>query len=523
VGVGPVVNKLALRDAIEMALRNNLDIEIERVNKAMASEGVRAALGAFDPRLQWAPSLDSRNTPAGSVLVGSGGKLAEHFFAQNFAFRQKLPWHGTSLQAEFLNGRQSTSNPFTSLNPSLTSRLAFSFVQPLWRNRVTDRERSELKIRRKQTDISDAEFEVRVIDIVFRVQQAYWSLVAARQDRVVEAENVELARDQFERSKRRIEAGALAPVELAASEAELERRRDTYFSVTGLVTEAENAVKTLLAGGRESTLWSEEIIPADERGLEPPEVTDLSLTVAEAVKRRPEMRLVDLRRESNDIQRSLNGDQARPQMDLFATYANTGLAGDISSRENPFSAANQSSAQRLNELSTLAGLPPLPAASFGSLPEFLVGGYGTSLSNLFSGRYPTVSVGLSFDLTLRNRSAEAALAQTQIQDRRLGLERKRLEQLIEVEIRNSLQSIRTARQRMAAAAASERAAREKLDSEIRLFQSGESTNFLVLTRQSEYADSRRRVVFAGLEYNRAAARLGQGLGQTLENYGISVR
>ncbi|MEJ7605365.1 MAG: hypothetical protein WKF37_03650 [Bryobacteraceae bacterium] len=31
---------------------------------------------------------------------------------------------------------------------------------------------------------------------------------------------------------------------------------------------------------------------------------------------------------------------------------------------------------------------------------------------------------------------------------------------------------------------------------VRLFQTGESTNFLVLTRQNEYADSRRREVVA---------------------------
>jgi len=45
----------------------------------------------------------------------------------------------------------------------------------------------------------------------------------------------------------------------------------------------------------------------------------------------------------------------------------------------------------------------------------------------------------------------------------------------------------------------------------------------VLTRQSEYADSRRRVVFAGLEFNRAAARLGQALGLTLDSHGIRLK
>jgi outer membrane protein TolC len=81
----------------------------------------------------------------------------------------------------------------------------------------------------------------------------------------------------------------------------------------------------------------------------------------------------------------------------------------------------------------------------------------------------------------------------------------------------------TARQRIVAAEASARAAKEKLDSETRLFQTGESTNFLVLTRQNEYADSRRREVVAHLDSNKAVSRLRQALGATLEAHKIRVQ
>jgi outer membrane protein TolC len=90
-------------------------------------------------------------------------------------------------------------------------------------------------------------------------------------------------------------------------------------------------------------------------------------------------------------------------------------------------------------------------------------------------------------------------------------------------VRNALHGIQTARQRRAAAEASSRAAQEKLDSEMRLYQVGESTNFLVLTRQNEYADSRRRVVVADLDYNKSVARLELALGMTLESYKITLK
>jgi outer membrane protein TolC len=132
-------------------------------------------------------------------------------------------------------------------------------------------------------------------------------------------------------------------------------------------------------------------------------------------------------------------------------------------------------------------------------------------------------VGLSLDFNFRNRTANANYSQTLINEKRIGLEKARAEQFVEVQVRNALQGIQTARQRIAAAEASARAAREKLESEQRLYQTGESTNFLVLTRQNELADSRRREVVARLDFNKSVSRLEQALGTTLSTYGISVR
>ncbi len=523
VGVGLVQRKLTLRQAIEMALQYNLEIEIEKSNTATAGEAVRAARGFYDPTLRWLPALESRNTPTGSVLLGAGGKLVERFHNQNFYFRQKLPFSGAGFHVDFENGRQSTSNPFTSLSPFLTSRLVVGFTQPLARNLAVDRERAEIQVRRRQLDISETEFEARVIDVVTRVESAYWDLVAARQDAAVKRENVDWAQRLLDQNKRMIAAGTLAAVELAASEAELERRLDTWYSSLGVVTEVENALKTMLTDTRTAEIWNDEVVPVEEKTLEPPAAGDLRDAVTRALQRRPEIRAIGLRQQTNDIQKKFNADQTKPQVNLVASYGNTGLGGTLSTNVNPFSAAQTDSFLRLNDLSARAGLPPLQPPSFGGAPDILVGGYGTSLSNLFSGRYQTIQVGIAFDLTLRNRAAEAGLAQSAIAERRLKLEQARLEQGIEAQVRNALQAIQTARQRITAAESSARAAKEKLDSETRLFESGESTNFLVLTRQNEYADSRRRAVSARLDLNKAVARLEQALGTTLVTHQVQLK
>jgi outer membrane protein TolC len=139
---------------------------------------------------------------------------------------------------------------------------------------------------------------------------------------------------------------------------------------------------------------------------------------------------------------------------------------------------------------------------------------------MLTGRYQTFQVGLSVDLNLRNRAAAAGHSHAQLAESRMRLEQRKLEQIIYQQVRDAVQGIESARQRVAAAAASGRAARENLDSETRRFAAGESTSFMVLTRQNELAQSRLRAVMAAIDLNRAHVRLRQSIGGTLASYGL---
>ncbi len=523
VGVSVAERKLTLKEAIEMALANNLDIEIERTNTASASQLVRAAKGAFDPTFRYQPAVQSNNTPTSSILQGVGGKLSEKYFTNNVYYVQKLPWQGEFVNVSFNNSRVQSTNAFASLNPLFNSQLVISFTQPLLRNRLTDPDRALILVRRKQLEVADVDYEVRVIDIVTRVEQAYWDVVAARQDVQVTSDAVELAKQQHARNQRMVESGTLAQVELSASRAELERRLDGYYASAGVLTEVENNLKLMLAPDRGSPLWGDQIVPSDEKTSAVIENDDLRESVATAIHQRPELKSLGLRQKANEIDKQSAANQVKPQVNVVGSYINSGLGGALRTGGDPISSSQGVLYERINQLSTAAGLTPLATGGFGSLPGSLVGGYGTALSSIFGGSYQSAQVGLAIDFTGRNRTAEAQLSQTAIAERRLKLEQTRAEQQIEAQVRNSLQAIQTARQRITAAQASEAAAKEKLDSETRLYQSGESTNFFVLTRQNEYLDARRRVVVAQLEFNKAAARLEQAEGNTLSSHSIALK
>ena len=391
------------------------------------------------------------------------------------------------------------------------------------RGRLLDRERNEIRVRRKQVNITESEFQIRLIDVVTRVEQSYWDLVAARQDVEVTSQAVALAREQYARNQRMIESGTLAPVEISASKAELERRLDFNFASIGLLTEVENNLKTLLAPNRGATIWGDQLIPTDRTSLDLVPPVDVREGAAKAIAARPELRQLALRMETNNYDQQLARELLKPKMDLVANYINAGLAGAVSNAPNPFTASSVSQVQRINDLSRLAGLAPLEVSNTFGAPPNLIGGYGTALSGVFGGKFQSAVVGVNLDLNLRNRTAQAQDAQVAIQGKRLKLEQTRWEQVIESQVRNAMQAIETAKQRITAANASEGAAKEKFDSETRLFQTGESTNFLVLTRQNEYIDARRRAVVAQLESNKANARLEQALGSTLAVHEIKVR
>jgi outer membrane protein TolC len=461
-------------------------------------------------------------TPTPSALGPADGGQLDTNLGNNFSLVQRFERTGGIGVAAFDNSRINTNNPFSALAPYLQSRLSFNYTQALFRNRKTDALRTEIKVRTKNVDISRTDLEVRVIDVIGRVQDAYWTLVAARQDVVIADDFRRLVTTQLALNKRLIDAGTLARIELAASEAELQRRNDTFQAALNQVTVAENNLKTLLNAGREQELWNQEIIPSDETIANRYELTALRDLVDGATQRRPELKGIGQRGDIVELQRQLALEQRKPQFDLTAGYALTGLAGQLNSVPNPFANLNTPIYDRLNRLSVLQGLQPVVPPPFGGPNPSFLGNYGTNLGNLFGGSFNTVQAGLSVDLNLRNRTADANLATAEINQRRLKLQRQQTEQLIEAQVRNSLQAVESAKQRIQAAEASVKAASEKLASETRLFETGESTNFLVLTRQSELNDSRRRLLLAQLERNRALLLLERSLGDTLTANRINV-
>ena len=512
---------LALFDAVKMALEQNREIEVERINVRQAEYDLFAARGATDISLGASSFYEHKNVPVGSVLAGGpNGSLTTKSLNYDFTAQQLLPT-GAQWLAGFTNSRGDSNSVFASLNPQYTTALNIQIRQPVLRNFSIDDARRRIRIASRALDLSDSQFRQKAIDIIARVQRSYWDLVFALRDVQIQRQSVDLAKTQLERNKRMVNEGTLAPIELVSVETELEKRRENVLTSIEAVTRTENALKQLVLGDRESGVWNQPIIPTEAPDLR---AVSYALTdaVASAFANRPELAQNNLKQEVNKIDVKYFASQTKPQVDLIASYTSNGLSGTPSLLANPFGSTTTLLLDRVNLLSGLAGISPVAVPPSSALPGFLVGGYGQSLSNLFSNDFRTFRFGVAFSFPVKNRAAEGQLGRAVAEGRKIGAQRKTLEQTIEVEVRNAVQAVETGRLRVETARLSREAAEKQSESEQRRFQAGLSTTYFVLERQNDLSAAQGRELKAMTDYSKALSELQRVMGTTLTSANVQV-
>ena len=515
---------LSVREAISMALENNKDIEVARHNVKIAEFDLLGARGAFDPRLSSLSYYERTKTPSSSFLSGgANGAVEQSDVTGTFRLEGVAPKYGGGYRIDFSSIRVTSNNQFAALNPQFPTALTFNYTQPLWRGFRFDNNRRLIEIAKKNLSLTDAQFRQRTIDVITSTQRAYWDLVFSLRNLQIQRDAVHDSRTQLEHNKRLVTEGVLAPIDVVAAEAQVAGFEQSVYSALEDVSRAENSLKNLIAENRQSELWNVSIIPSDAVDLDSPTMS-LADAMKVAMENRPELQVSTLAREINETDQRYYREQTKPQVDLIGSYGVVGLAGDLitTGATNPFTGSNTQLRDRVNLLSQLNALPPLPPLPSQTIPDNLIGGYGQSLSNLAANRYDNFRVGVQVNLPLRNRTAEAQLGRSLVEGKRIQTQREQLEQLIQIDVRNALQVIRTAESRLRAAAAARSASEQQYASEQRKFDAGQSTLFLVLERQTALTTARGNELRAQTDINTASAELQRATGNALQANNVVV-
>lgn len=488
--------RLTLREAILMALRNNQDIEVERANVQLAQQNERGSLGAYDPILQTTVQFQSSTSPTAQTFIGAeGGAFKRKQFQFTPTLAQNLPTGG-NYAITFANSRETNNAGSAGLSPQYFTTLDFRFTQPLFRNFRSSANERLVRVSRKQLTISDAQFRQRVLTTIAAVQAAYWDLVFAIRNLHIQRDAVELADISLAVTRRQVEVGTSAPINVVENESELENRKNAAITALQQITTAENQLKQLILGDPQAEEWQAAIEPTDDVDFTPVEL-DVQQALASALRNRPELEQLRLQQELNDIERAFAENQRKPQVDAFTALTLSGLGG-TSRIENP------------------PGGPVL-------INQRFIGGYGTALNNLFSFDFPTYTVGANISFTFRNRTADAAVGRALAAGRQLKAQERNLQQSIQVEVRNGLQAVASARQRVEATRAARIAAETQLRGEQQRYAAGLSTTFLILDRQNRLSIARGNEIQALTDYNKAVAQLQRTLGTSLAANGIEIK
>jgi outer membrane protein TolC len=535
-GVGTEAVALSLNDAIKRALENNNDIEVARDDVRFAETQLRALEGIFDPVFAITPTYDKRISPQQSSL-GGGSVTSTTTYSWSPSVQKQFGRGGGSYFLQFQNSHTDTSNSFSLLNPFYSSNLSLQFTQPLLRDRSIDNNRRQIRIQRKRLDQSDADFRQRTIDVINRVQQAYWELVFSLRDQQNQLANLNLSRESLRNIEAQIAAGAKAPLERAEVQTELANRETALYSAIQAVAIAENNLKVLIFKDPSSPEWSAQLTPTDTPTFDTNPV-NLPDALKAARDNRPELRRLRLQNDINDIDVQYFKNQTKPQIDLTGTVALTGLAGQTLPNQVPAGTlipligtniTGESNAflfEQIRQTQIALGLPvstiPLVPAQTNAPNPTLVGGYGRDLRNLFGGDTRNITVGVAIAFPWKNKTAEANLAGARIQKEQLQASMRSQEQLIEVDVRNSAQAVESARQRVLSAREARVNAEMQLEGEQRLYQVGRSTTFLLFQRENALANARASELRAETDYNKALADLQRATSTTLRANNVVV-
>jgi outer membrane protein TolC len=494
-GVGGGELILTLDNAIRRALENNNDIEVSRDNVRLAETTLLSLEGVYDPLINLTPLFSDVRVPRTNSPGEAAAATTTPLQQTNLSFTPSITKQfstGGGQYQFFFNSLRGTANfSFTQLSPFYSASLGSIFTQPFLRNRSIDQFRRDIRVQRKVVSQSDSDFRLQVINVISQVQLAYWELVFARRNEQNQLENVNLAREQLRMIEEQVSVGISATLERAQALTQIATAETALLSATQTVTTTENVLKQLILRNKSAAEWSNRLKPTDEPVLDATPA-DLKDALADAFANRPELTRLRMQQDINQIDKQFFKNQTLPRVDLQTTAFTYGLAGSL-----------------------------VPTAT-GNLSPNLIGGYGQALRNLGTFNTGTISVGATIQFPIHNRTARANLAGARIQGEQLTATIQSTEQAVEVDVRNALQAVEITQRQVNTARVASKSAEIQLAGELKRYQAGMSTTFLVFQFEDQLVTARTTEIRAEANYNQALANLQRATSITLRANGVSI-
>ncbi|MFN3486515.1 MAG: TolC family protein, partial [Planctomycetota bacterium] len=410
---------LSVREAVALSLNHNLDLEVARYQPWIEEQNVYAARAPWDHVLYASADGGERISQPANVLIDSTRPESDTADV-TLGLRKLLPW-GASYDVFAQSSRLLTNNPFAPFNPRWTQSAGVAVTLPLLRGGSLEANTATLVVARRARDASVDAFEKALTDAVFQVTEAYWDLVFAIENKKVKEQSLEVAVRLLEDNRRKFERGVVPRIDVTQAEAGVAAQREGILTAEAAVLNAEDRLKRLV----DPALLREEvgIVPVEApRGLEGEldERAAVERAAAEALGRRPELRQIRRQQEAQRALLARAENEGLPRLDVV------GRAEMFGTEETPEGAAHEASSTDFRDL----------------------------------------SVGFVFEWPLEGSAARGARRRAELEERRLRLQERNLENQIFVEVREAVRAIKTNEKRIEATRRARILAQEQLEGEM---------------------------------------------------------
>ncbi len=467
------LRKLTLEEVVELGLTLNAEIAVERLVREGAALVLDEAEQAYEPYLTG--GIDRSSLDELALGDPSGADRASTTTdSWDLSLAQPIPTGG-SLRLGLDYIRIDTTDFEVGVNPEYGANLSLSVVQPLLRGRGIDERRRRISVARKDSAISEAEFRAIVADVVAGVKLRYFDLVFAVEYRKMQRRLVDLARTLQEDNRERVSAGVLPRHVLLLGDSELAAREKDMIVAGANVARAEDALKRLIVAPQNRAGWEQGLDPVDRPPVAPVEIDEASI-IDRAISRRAELHSAQLIVDRAEVMRQYTRDQARPALDLVASYGSLGVSGTVLAHTE----------------SVVAEIPDGP---------------GGALADALGWKYPNWSLGLRLSHSILNRQARVADARALVARDEAEARRGLLELAVIAEVRDAVRSVRTNQASAERAREAHELQVKRLEAEMELFGAGATTAFFVIQAQRDMALSEIEFLAAVADYHKSCVRL----------------
>jgi outer membrane protein TolC len=550
---------LSLSDAVLLAVQDNYDIEIQRVNLDIADTDIlRAKAGSSlrgvstgivtntlggtsttvtggggpggtstatggsgagasglvlstngggpaplnrDPLITGTIQYEDQTAPGGTSIFNPNATVTKTG-TYNFTYLQGFAT-GTSLNVAYNNSRVVSTSASSPYSPNFNSNFRATVTQNLLQGFGTGIQSRFILQAKNNRRIADSAFRAQLISTVTQIESIYWSLVSAYEDVQAKtralAQSTQLASD----NRRQLEIGTLAPLDIVNSDQAVTTDRQALTTSQSNLEYQQLLMKQAIVRDlNDPQLATAPVIPTDRVGLDrlSEEDTPVEVLVKQAYVNNPSVEQAILNMENNKITIKAEKNGLLPTLNAYGFYGGTGTAGAA----NPLS-------------NTCVNNPGLPNCGLGNQ-----GAYGTAFSNAFNNSAPDKGVGATLSIPIRNRAAQADQVRSQMEYRQAQMRLQQIYTQIRIQVINGQFALTNDRAAVVAAQASRDYQAQALDAEQKRFRLGASTTANVLQQERNLATADNTLITNTAVYARDRAALLQILANTLDRYGISL-